>query len=488
MNVKRFFLWLLMSVLLIPVGAQQVLTLEDCCNMALKDNNAIKISQENAAASEALRKMALTEFFPKFSANGTYMWNEKNVSLLSDEQQDKINSMGTTLQGTMQNLSYGNPSSSILDGVISTLLDQMLSSIDVATPLNAVGHEITDAFNLNTQQVAAGAVSVTQPIYLGGKLRALYKTAKLASDVSNIKYEKEKEDLLISVEEAYWRVLSVRHKQQLAEQYVKLLEQLDSDVNAMVEVELATRSDQLKVSVKLNEARMSLAKANSGLSLSRMLLFQLCGLDLNGDYIVAEDSTLTNYAPEDSLDMAAVWSARPELRMLEAAAGIADAGVKAARSTLLPNVLATGSYLTTKPNFFNGYANDFGGMFTAGVVVNIPLCHAGSFYALKAAKHKRNVAELQLDEARGKIELQANKLNYELGVANTKLQQAQSALNVAEENLRLADESFKAGMISSSDLMAAQTAWLSAESELIDAEIEMRMTYRHLQQALGRSE
>lgn len=64
--------------------------------------------------------------------------------------------------------------------------------------------------------------------------------------------------------------------------------------------------------------------------------------------------------------------------------------------------------------------------------------------------------------------------------------QAQSNLENAEENLRLADESFDAGVISSSDLMAAQTAWLSAKSEVVDAEIETRMDYLYLQQALGR--
>ena len=90
-----------------------------------------------------------------------------------------------------------------------------------------------------------------------------------------------------------------------------------------------------------------------------------------------------------------------------------------------------------------------------------------------------------MEEARNAIELQVNKLNYELEVANKKLVQAQSNLLNAEENLRLANESFEAGVINSSDLMAAQTAWMSAKSEVVDAEIEIRMDYLYLQQALG---
>ena len=92
----------------------------------------------------------------------------------------------------------------------------------------------------------------------------------------------------------------------------------------------------------------------------------------------------------------------------------------------------------------------------------------------------------QIEEAKEMIELQVNKINYELTLAYKKLEQAQGNLSVAEENMKLADESFKSGMCSSSDLMAAQTAWLSAQSEILDAEIEIEMNSLYLKQALGK--
>jgi outer membrane protein TolC len=254
----------------------------------------------------------------------------------------------------------------------------------------------------------------------------------------------------------------------------------------MKEAEVATQGDLTKVRVKLNEAQMSLTKANNGLALSKMLLMQLCGLPMNQDITLVEDTILVSYTPAESINMEEVWQNRSEMKMLDISDGFADAGVKIATSGLLPNVVATGSYVVTNPNSFNGFQTEFDGMFTVGVAVNIPLLHASDFYAVKAAKHKRNEIQYQRDEARSKIELQVNKLNYELEVANKKLAQALSNLENAEENLRLADESFKAGMINSNDLMSAQTAWLSAKSDVIDAEIEIRMSHLYLQQALGR--
>jgi outer membrane protein TolC len=227
-------------------------------------------------------------------------------------------------------------------------------------------------------------------------------------------------------------------------------------------------------------------KAENGLALSKMALYQLCGLDLRGDYRVTEDNTARMFQPEVSLDMQQVWDNRTEIKLLELGDRLARTNVRIATSGLLPNVAVSSSYLVSNPNILNGYQNKFGGMFTAGVVVNIPICHVNDIYAVKAARHRRNQVQYELEEAKGMIELQVNKLNYELEVANRKLAQAQSNLENAEENLRLADESFEAGVISSSDLMAAQTAWLSAKSEVVDAEIETRMDYLYLQQALGR--
>ena len=183
--------------------------------------------------------------------------------------------------------------------------------------------------------------------------------------------------------------------------------------------------------------------------------------------------------------MEEVWQNRRELQMLRISDSIARQSQRIAASGLKPNIIATGGYLVSRPNLFNGFQNEFGGTFLAGVAVNIPIVHPGSIYSLKAAKAKRREIAYQIDEAKEMIELQVNKLNYELQLAYKKLDQAQSNLVNAEENLKLADESFKSGMCSSSDLMAAQTAWMSAKSEILDAEIEIEMNSVYLKQALG---
>lgn len=469
-------------------SAQSTLTLQECREQALKANHDIRMAEEKLAMADDLQKVSLSQFFPRATANGTCLWNSRNVQLLSDEQQNRINSAGTgamddlvnnTLSGLFARIAQFDPS-------LAEQLEQNLLQSDLASYLNTQGQSITQTLDMDLTAIYAGAVIVTQPLYLGGKLRAAYRTARLYDEMAHIEYDHARESQLIAVDEAYWKVLSLQHKHQLAQQYCDLLRKLSRDVEAMAEAEVATPADQTKVLVKLNEAEMSLTKAENGLLLCRMLLNQLCGFPLDRQYTLVEDTLLPQCLPADTIDMQQVVEHRSELKMLRLGEGIADQGVKMAASALLPNIVATGGYAVSNPNFFNGYGQSFGGSFVAGVAVNVPLCHPGAIFATKAAKHKRNMVRVQLEQAEQKVELQVNKLNSELAVANRKLIQARAALQNAEDNLRNANESFAAGVISPGDLMQAQTAWMSARSELIDSEIEVRMDYIYLMQALGR--
>ena len=467
-------------------GSQEVLTLQECHRRALEANKGIKMSEEKVAEMEAMKKVALWQMLPKLTANGVYTWMQKSTELLSDDQKEHLNHMGDGIEAdiaaSIQENMGGLP---IIGDAIANALINALSGTSLAGYINNAGHSIVDALETDTRNVTAATVTLTQPIYLGGKLVAMYKTAGLLAELSGLEYDKKREETLIGVDEAYWTVVSVKHKKELAEQYAALLDTLNSHVEEMMKAEVATKGDLTKVRVKLNEAQMSLTKASNGLVLAKMLLAQRCGMPLDSEFEVEDTPTNPTNMTKPTINMNNVWENRKEMKMLRISDSVAQNAVVIARSTLLPNVVVTGGYLVSNPNLFNGFQNEFAGTFTAGVAVNIPILHPGGFYALKAAKHKRQEVAYQMEEAKEMIELQVNKVKFELDLAYKKLEQAHSDLENAEENLKLADESFAAGMCSSSDLMAAQTAWLKAESEVIDAEIEIEMGKRYLKQAMG---
>lgn len=477
MTVKRY-IWLLAIAATTSLYAQpRHLTLDSCRALALQSNTHLKISGEKQAESAELRRMAASQFFPRATVNGAYLWNQKNIQLLSNDQKNSLTHLGSN---AVNSISYPSwfPSS------IQTALTNLLES-RIGQPVDAIGERVVEATEFDLQNIWVGAATIYQPIYMGGKLRALYQAARATDELNGLRHDKEQDDLMLSVDEAYWRLVSVRQKLALAQQYADLLDTLQRNVELMVEAEVSTQADLAKVRVKHNEARMSLTKAQSGLELSKMALEQLCGLSFGGDYEFADPVELTSREALDSLDLESVFALRSEMRQLQQADRIAQAGVRVARSMLLPNLVVQGSYIVSNPNLFNGVQNEFDGMFTVGAVLNFPIAHPGAIYATRAAKHRRAQVQYQMQEAREMITLQVNKLNYELRVANAKLVEATSNMEEAEENLRLAQDSFAAGVISSSDLLMAQTAWQRAGSDLLDARIEVQMDYLYLRQALG---
>ena len=256
----------------------------------------------------------------------------------------------------------------------------------------------------------------------------------------------------------------------------------------MIEEGVATKAESLKVKVKLNEAEMTLSKAEDGLSLSKMALNQLCGIPLDETYKLAdqdlETEKITQLIPiEEAIDN------RPEIKALTQAENIARSNEKIMKSRFMPNIGLTGNYLISNPNVYNGYEKEFGGMFTVGVVANIPLFHFGDrIHTLNAAKSQRKIATLQLEETKEKIQLQIQQNSYKLGESIRKKIATQRNIEQAQENLRYATEGFDAGIITSTDLLSAQTAWLSAKSENIDAKIDVMLNQLYLKRASGNIE
>ncbi len=487
---KKLIITIMTIALAGAASAQEVLSLDTCRARALRANTGLKRSEVKCEETEALRKVALWQMLPKVSANGGYLWMEKQVNLLSEDDKNRISHMGDEMVGDLSTALHNEfDDIPVAGSIISTRLDNAIANSNLGPHMNSIGEEIVNGLETDTRNMGVATVTLTQPIYMGGKLMAAYRTARLLNELSGMEYDKEREALLVSVDEAYWQVVSVQHKKELAEQYAALLDTLEHNVQLAVDAEMATKGDLAKVRVKRNEAQMNLTKATNGLALAKMLLAQRCGMPLDADFVVASgDYVMDNSRGQatTAIDLEDVYANRGEMRMLRLSDSIAREGVRMAASTLKPNIAVTGGYLLSNPNVFDGFSNTWGGTWMAGVVVNVPLVHIGGIYAIKAAKAKRREIALQTEEARELIALQVNKVRYELELAYKKKTQAESAVEQAEENLRLADESYKAGMCSSSDLMMAQTAWLQARTELSDADIEIAMGSVYLKQALGR--
>ena len=496
--IKKICVVLLLGTTL-PAGAQRLLTLDSCRQMALRNNKQIRISKVKQEVAENVRRSARTKYLPHISAIGAYEHTSKEISILNESQKTALGNIGTSLVGGVQE-GLGNVTSQLpmqniagllgtmgisMEG-IQTLMNQSLTQ--TAGQLNEKGQNIVDAFRTDTRNIWAGSVMVLQPVFLGGALIAMNKMADITEDLAANSAEAKRQATLYNIDQAYWQVVSLTHKKKLAEGYLDLIKKLDSDVTKMIEEGVATRSDGLSVSVKVNEAEMAVTKVNDGLVLSKMLLCQLCGLPVDEQITLAdeyqENIAVVTVTPQ--LDVEKAVAFRPELKMLQNTVDLSRQATNLLKAGNLPQVALIGGYAFSNPNVFNGFEKKFAGFWNVGVLVRVPIWNWGDvMYKVRASKGATSIASLELEEAREKIELQVNQNTFRVNEANKKLAMAQASIARADENLRTANLGFKEGVITPTTVMEAQTAWLQAQSQKIDAEIDVKLSQVDLQKSLG---
>ena len=483
-----------LTTLATSAQAQQTLTLDSCRAMALRNNKTLSASRLQLDMARYNKKAAKTKYLPHISALGGYELTSREISLLSKDQKSALANAGTNTTGALHNDIAGALTSLAQQGILTPeqasnlggMFGQVGSKIGEA--VNHVGQNIVDAFRTDTRQMYALSVMLTQPIYMGGAIIAANRMADIGEEMAQNNIEASTQNTLHSIDQAYWTVVSVHHKKQLAESYLAVVKKLDDDVSKMIREGVATRADGLKVDVKVNEAEMSLTQAENGLALAKMLLCQLCGMDVDSDITLADENAdnIVEQADDAQADRAVAMENRPELKLLQNSADMSRQATKLVRAAYQPQVLLTGGYVATNPNVFNGFERKLSGMWNVGVMVRVPLWNwMEGTYKVRASRIATTIVELERDDIREKIDLQVSQSQFKVKEANRRLAMATKNVENAEENLRCANLGFKEGVIPTTDVMAAQTAWVQAQSQKIDAEVDVKMSQVNLKKALG---
>lgn len=445
-------------------SATEILSLDSCRTLAMSNNKELRMQDAKQQAAYYERKAAYTKYFPRISATGAYMYTSKEISLLNGEQKSTLGNLGTTL---------------------GELVPQLDSKKAV---LNSVGANLVEDLHTNTHHMGAVGVMLTQPIYMGGKIDAYNRITRYAEKVAARQHDLTQQEVILDVDKAYWQIVSLQSKKQLAESYLKLVEKLDSDVQQMIKEGIATKADGLSVRVKVNEAKVSLIQVNNGLSISKMLLCQLCGLDLNTPICLEDecDGKQKTVPQPITANAQTAFDHRPELDMLSLAHQISQEKVKLARSAFMPTMALTGGYSATNPSVFNSFERKMKGMWNVGVMVNVPLVTFGErIYKVKAAKAEATMTALRLSETREKVELQVSQNQQKVEEAAERLTTAERSQAEADENLRYANAGMKEGVIPLSNVLEAQTAWLKAHSAQVEAEVDLRLANLYLLKSTG---
>lgn len=454
-----------------------VLSLDSCRIMAIRNNRQMQIQGLRIKSSEYREKEAIAAYLPSVDFNGGYVYNQKNLAIFDSDQLLPTKTFnaetGKYEFNFVTNPATGEP--------IKTSDGQYVPSTVALIPKETMTYDVHNIF--------FGAITVTQPIYMGGKIIAMNRISHYASDLAKAMQNIEAENLIYAVDATYWQIVSLNAKFLLAKSYVNLLDTLRNNVQIMCHEGVATKGDLLNVGVKLNQAQVDLVKVENGLALSRMSLAQICGLPLNEPITLADE--LKSYLDMGNMvasnyDMSDVYARRNDVRALELNIKIKEQEQRVAMSSMLPNIAVVGSYAFSNPNMYDGFKKHFDGALSIGAMVSIPIWHwGGNYNKYRVAKTEVVISRLALADAQDKIELQVRQAIFKAQESQKTYNMTESNLANADENLRMAQVGFKEGILTIDNVMEAQTAWLKANSEKIDAEIDVKMCNVYLSKVLG---
>ncbi len=421
--MRHIILPLLILLALSPARALD-LSLADCREMALLADENLKIAQNNLAGADLDRAVARTAYLPKIAGSASAL--------------------------------YYAPDSKMMDMITLQLRGAYMAGI-----------------------------SLTQPIYTGGKITAANKMAAIGAEASREQLRAARMDVIAGAEKAYWTLVAVRAKVDMMESYKAMMDSVYLTTSVAVNAGMAPHQALLRVDTRRSEIVYRLGHARSGADICRMALCRIIGVADSVAITPTESVGALFELPAGELDI----SGRPELALLQKNIDIRKQEVNMARADFLPtlglqvgwnaygNIRTKGITQDATGNYvpFSTTTNSDG--FMGVLSLQVPIFHWGEgIKKVRRAKIEVENASLTLERNRRLMELEANQYYTNLMTGFDLVSFAEKAMAEAEENLSIMRRQYDNGLTTLTDLLEAQSQWQSSYSNLIEARTQLRIS------------
>lgn len=449
--MRKIFIVICISLLGAAAYAQEEISLSRCREIALGNNHEIKAAGYQTGAAKHALLSVRGNFFPSVKGSATGVYSNISESL--------------KIKGG--NLPVLAPSDAAPSGYI---------------PTGEVAYFPGLSVDFKVRQLFNTGVTLEQPVYAGGKIRAAYRLSRLGVDIAEQKERLTRSEVILATDKAYAAAVRAGELEKVAKKYNEALEELYRNIDAALRQGMATRNDLLKVQVKLNESELQLMKARNAIRLSRINLCHTIGLPLDSNI------TVSSSVPEFEIpsDLDADITRRPEFDMLGRQVLAAGEELKMKRADKLPHLGLVANYGYT----YGARVDDavlFNGM-GANVMLSlsIPIFHFGEkSNALKSAEYREKQLREEQLQRNEMMFLEATQSVNTLTEAGKECEVAEKSLSQAAENMRVSALSYEYGEETLSGYLEAQALWQQAWQANIEARYRLYIAYAEYRRTTG---
>ena len=452
----------LTAVMQLPAQEQgRTLSLEEALEMTLSDNPAIRAAEFNRRAAQQERRAAIGLRMPQIGITGSYAYLGKDIEIdLNNTKTPVQNLAGQILQSGMIPSDY-IPS-----------ISQMLSGAMAAS------------WALPLQDRSLGFVGgdVTVPLWMGGKINAANRAARINEQTARSQGIQQRNALVSELVERYYGLALARQVVVVRQQVVDGVRKHLEDAAALEAQGMISRSEKLYVEFKMSEAERDLQNAQSQVETIAAALNSTIGQ--TDDYQpVTAMFILERIEPLDHFRTLAA-ERNPLLDQVDQKRRLAYEGVRAQRSSFLPQVVAMGGM-----SFYDYQVSKELPRWAVGVGVNFKLFDGlNREYKYSAAKQTVRRVEALQDKAGNDISVLVEKLYNQMENYRTQMASIEASLAFAEEYLKTKNAAFLEGMSSSTDLIDAELNLAKVKTERIEAAYRYDVSLAQLLEAAGISD
>lgn len=329
---------------------------------------------------------------------------------------------------------------------------------------------------------STNTVSISVPIYTGGKLEGQIEEAKANQKYYEYGMSSAYQTTRYNAAKGYYDVLESINTVNLQKETVDRLAEHLRNTQSQFNVGVSAKVDVLRSQVELVDAQQTLTQAQNSYDVAVATLNNVLGLPTGTPLSLSEG---LEYKPNDyTLDNCLSYAMlnRPEIHQAQASVDMAKAEQKIANAATLPQVSLSAA---------NGWADDrFPGAhkyeWSVGASVDFNIWDYG-VNAAKIRQAKANVvkAEESYRQISDQVNLAVRTSYLSMREAEKRIKTTEVAVEQAEEDYRIAQLRYQAGVGTNTDVLDASVALTTAKNNYIQALYDYNTSWALLEQSMG---
>lgn len=423
-------------------GGANLLPLKDSISIAMEKSPAIITARENVVAADGRLGQAFGAVLPNIALSGSY------------------------------GNAYQQPSPFVIPAGI---FGPTATTVDVGTT--------------ETYVQSSYALTLTQPLYTGGKLSGALEIAQASFDIAKENLRQAEFDLSYNVVNSYYGALKAQKLYELSQESLDMAKSHLKQVKAMYSAGTATRADVLRDEVQVANMELSLTKAANGLALAKDAFNNALGRNLESPVALSEKEIAKEMVQPkpyaECISMA--FETKPDWKIFQLNKKISDKTVGMQYADYFPSLALVGTTGNRRVNYpeypGNSDVNSWSIMANATWTLFDGLATPSR---VKEAQANLKALEANEESVRNGIVLAVKDACLNLSSDIDVIKSAEKAVESAEENYGISKEKYSSGIGSNLEMIDAQTAYKEAKTNLYQAQFDYQVDKAKVNQAVGK--